>query len=81
MKYPLGSKQFYKAQAANIPGVEIECIAQVCPGHIHISLVSNADTGAALESLRRQYLDACTREEIIGTQVTVSIKRRCSGHL
>lgn len=75
MKYPPGSRRFY--EALDVPGVEVESIKQICPGCIHISLISDADTDAALEDMRRQYLDACTQEEIIGTEVIVSIKKRC----
>ena len=77
---PLGSRQFYKALSAAVPGVEVERITRTHPGHIHISLISDADTDAALESLRHKYLDACTQEEIIGTEVTISIRRRCPDH-
>lgn len=72
MCYPPGSKRFY--ETLKVPGVKVEDITQVCPGHIHIELAADAGTNTDIEGLKQRYLDALIPHVPIGTKTTVSIK-------
>lgn len=62
-----GSRAFF--QSIEIPGVEKKII-QTSPGCVHITLVVRE--GSDLKLLRKRYLDACTSQNPIGQEVTVT---------
>ena len=68
-----GTKLFYKSIV--VPGVKVGYVARVRLGLALVALIADPDTTTPLETLRKQYLDACEPDLPLGTNLIVTIAR------
>lgn len=70
--YPPGSKRFF--ETIDVPGVKVGYVVRIRPSSVLVALIADPGTTTPLETLQKQYIDACALSLPIGMGLTVSIK-------
>lgn len=72
MSYPPGSKLYFENKT--VPGAIVESVVQTHLGSVRVELIADPDPVVPIETLRKNYMDACAPNLPIGVDVIVSVR-------